>query len=208
MMYGWRRTVSRQVTTANWTWLTTLGLAGGLIGGLLVGMPLGELVNAMITTAAVTCFVGGVLGSCQAFGLRPVLRRPMWWVLGTLAGLGVGLAAGVVVVEQLGTLLTGTRPNIARLGPFTRAISLVTLGSVAGTVLGVAQWFVLRSQASHIKDWVATTAIGLAISFCAGSLLLTLVGLRISSALGLGTFVVVSGLMFGAITSRPLQRAV
>ena len=136
--------MSRPVTAMNWTGLTTLGLAGGLIGGLLVGMPLGELVNAMVTTAAVTCFVGGVLGSFQAFGLRPVLRRPLWWVLGTVAGLGIGLAAGVVVVEQLGTLMTGARPNIGRLGPFTRAISFVTLGSVAGTVLGVAQWLVLR----------------------------------------------------------------
>ena len=198
--------MSRQVTTVNWIWLTTLGLAGGLIGGLLVGMPLGKLVNAMITTAVVTCFVGGVLGSFQAFGLRPVLRRPMWWVLGTVAGLGLGLAAGVVVVEQLGTLITGARPNIARLGPFTRAISLVTLGSLAGTVLGVAQWLVLRSQAPRIRHWVATTAIGLAISFCVASLLLTAAGLRISSGLGAGAFVVISGLMFGAITSRPLLR--
>lgn len=199
--------MSRRVTTVNWTWLTTLGLAGGLIGGLLVGTPLGELVNAMVTTAAVTCFVGGVLGSFQAFGLRSILRRPLWWVLGTVAGLGIGLAAGVVFVEQLGTLVTGARPNIARLGPFTRAISLVTLGSVAGTILGVAQWLVLRSQAPRIRHWVATTAIGLAIAFCTGSLLLTAVGLRISSGLGVGAFVVVSGLMFGAITSRPLQRA-
>src|SRR5215831_6226808 len=106
MIRGWRRTVSRQVTTVNWTWRTTLGLAGGLIGGLLVGMPLGTLVNAMITTAAVTCFVGGVLGSFRAFGLRSVLRRPMW-VVGTVAGLGIGLAAGAVVVEQLGTQVTG-----------------------------------------------------------------------------------------------------
>ena len=199
--------MNRQVTTLNWTWFTTLGLAGGLIGGLLVGMPLGELVNAMVTTAVVTCFVGGVLGSFQAFGLRAVLRRPWWWVLGTAAGLGIGLAAGVVVVEQLGTLFTGARPSIARLGPFTRAISLVTVGLVAGTVLGVGQWLVLRSQAPRISHWVTTTAIGLAISFCAGSLLLTAVGLRISSGPGVGTFVVISGLVFGAITSRPLQRA-
>jgi len=191
----------------HWTSLTALGLAGGLIGGLIVGMPLGELVNAMVTTAAVTCFVGGVLGSFQAFGLRPVLRQPLWWVLGTVAGLGIGLAAGVVVVEQIGMLATGARPNVARLGPLTRAISLVTLGSVAGTVLGVAQWLVLRSQAPRIKHWVATTAIGLAISFCVGSLLLNAVGIRISSGMGVVTFVVVSGLMFGLITSRPLQRA-
>src|SRR5215813_13113097 len=88
----WRSAMKQSVSSANWTFLTTFGLAGGLIAGLLVGMPLGKLVNAMVTTAVVTCFVGGVLGSFQAFGLRPVLRRPMWWVLGTVAGLG--LAAG------------------------------------------------------------------------------------------------------------------
>src|SRR5262249_45740280 len=97
-------------------------------------------------------------------------------------------------------------PNIARLGPFTRAISLVTLGSLAGTVLGVAQWLVLRSQAPRIRHWVATTAIGLAISFSAASMLLTAAGLRISSGLGAGAFVGISGLLFGAITSRPWQR--
>ena len=59
----------RTITTANWTFLTTLGLSGGLVAGLLVGMPLGQIVNAMVTTAAVTCLVGGVLGGCQAFGV-------------------------------------------------------------------------------------------------------------------------------------------
>lgn len=197
----------RKVTTLNWIWLTTLGLAGGLIGGVLVGMPLGRLLNAMVTTAAVTCFVGGVFGSFQAFGLRPVLRRPAWWILGTTVGLGIGLAAGVIVVEQFGTLLTGTRPNIARLGPFTRAMSLVMLGLIAGTALGAGQWLVLRSQAPQVRHWIATTAVGLALSFCAGSLFLTAGGLHIGSGLGAGAFAVISGLSFGAITSRPLQRA-
>ena len=197
-----------RVTTLSWTSLTALGLACGLVGGLLVGMPLGEIVNAMVTTAAVTCVVGGVLGSFQAFGLRSVLRRPLWWVLGTVVGLGVGLAVGVVFVEQVGILATGVRPNVGRLGPLTRAISLVALGSVAGTVLGISQSLVLRSQVPRIEHWVATTAIGLAMAFCAGSLLLNALGLRISSGPGVVTFVAVAGLMFGLITSRPLQREV
>ena len=33
-----------------------------LIAGVVVGMPLGELINAMATTAVVTCLVGAVLG--------------------------------------------------------------------------------------------------------------------------------------------------
>src|SRR5215831_11605875 len=131
--------MKQSVSSANWTFLTTLGLGGGLIAGLLVGMPLGKLVNAMVTTAAVTCLVCGVLGSLQAFGLRPMLRRPSWWILATVAGLGIGLAAGVVVVEQAGILVTGARPNVARLGALARAVSFVGLGLVAGSSLGLVQ---------------------------------------------------------------------
>lgn len=80
--------------------MTTVGLAGGLVAGLLIGMPLGEIVNAMIVTAAVTCTVGGVLGGMQAVGLRRTLRKPLWWIVATIAGIGLGLALGVVIVEQ------------------------------------------------------------------------------------------------------------
>jgi hypothetical protein len=197
----------RPVTTVNWTVLTTVGLAGGLVAGVIVGMPLGRLVNAMVTTAAVTCLIGGVLGFVQAIGLRPVLRRPLWWVLGTVVGLGLGLAAGVVAVEQLGLLAAGVRPNVARLSAVMRAVSFVGLGAIAGSVLGVAQWLVLRAQAPGVKHWVGTTAIGLAISFCGSSLLLDAARIRIGSGLGFAAFVVASGVMFGLATSRPLQHA-
>lgn len=85
-----------------WTVLTAVGLAGGLTGGVLLGMPLGKIVNAMIVTAAVTCAVGVILGGFQAIGLRRLLRRPLWWIVATVIGLGIGLAAPVVTVEQSG----------------------------------------------------------------------------------------------------------
>ena len=199
--------MKRSVSTLSWTALTTVGLGGGLSAGLIVGMPLGELVNAMITTAAVTCLVGGVLGCAQAFALRTMLRRPFWWILGTVVGLGVGLAMGVVIVEQLGILITGIRPNVARLDPIYRAVSFIGLGTVVGCLLGVAQWLVLRSQARRIRGWVVTSAAGLALSFCASSVLLDLTRLPIGSGSGAITFVITSSLLFGVITSRPLQHS-
>lgn len=150
---------------AKWTTLTTVGLAGGLIAGLLIGMPLGEIVNAMIVTAAVTCTVGGVLGGVQAIGLRRTLRKPLWWIVATIAGIGLGLALGVVIVEQVGILATGSRPNIARIGAAMRALSFVTVGLVAGTILGVAQWLVLRAQAAGVRYWVPASGLGLAMAF-------------------------------------------
>src|SRR5258706_7154127 len=95
------------VKTVEWTAMTTIGLVGGLLAGLLAGMPLGKIVNAMILTAAVTCLVGGILGSFQAIGLRRMLARPAWWIVATIAGLGIGLATAVVTVEQTGILITG-----------------------------------------------------------------------------------------------------
>jgi hypothetical protein len=189
-----------------WTALTALGLAGGLIAGLLIGMPLGGLVNAMITTALVTCTVGGVLGSAQAIGLRRTLRKPLWWIAATIAGLGLGLTAGVVLVEQVGILATGVRPNIARLGAAMRAASFITVGLVAGTILGLAQWVVLRAQASGVRHWIVASGAGLALAFAASSLLVDLSGLRIASAAGAATFVLLAGAGYGAATSWPLQK--
>ena len=189
---------------AGWTTLTTVGLAGGLVAGLLIGMPLGEIVNAMIVTAAVTCTVGGVLGGAQAVGLRRTLRKPLWWIAATIAGIGLGLALGVVLVEQVGILATGTRPNIARLGTTTRALSFVAVGLVAGTILGVAQWVVLRAQSAGVRHWVPASGLGLAVAFTASSLLVDLSGMRFASAAGFATFVLASGIAFGLLTSWPL----
>jgi hypothetical protein len=184
---------------AEWTLLTAVGLAGGLIAGLLVGMPLGQIVNAMIVTAAVTCLAGGVLGGAQAIGLRRILRRPLWWILATTVGIGVGLAAGVVLVEQAGILATGKRPNVAQLGAGMRAVSFVALGLVAGAILGVAQWIVLR-----IRHWIIASATGLAAAFAGSSLLVDAAGLRLASLAGVTTFVVLSGAAYGLLTSWPL----
>lgn len=197
----------RFVKPSVWTSLTAAGLAAGLVAGLLVGMLLGGIVNAMIVTASVTCCVGTVLGAFQALGLRQLLARPFWWILATLIGVGVGLAAAVVTVEQIGIAATGTRPNIARLSTQMRALSFVTVGIVTGAILGVAQALVLRRQIPRVKYWAFTTAAGLAIAFSSSSLLVDLSGLGIASPPGVVTFVLISGLAFGILTSWPLHHA-
>ena len=194
-----------KVSAAQWVTLTAFGLALGLIGGILLGMPLGQIVNAMIVTAAVTCVAGGILGGFQAIGLRHVLRRPLWWIAATVVGFGAGLAVGVVVIEQTGILITGHRPQLAHVTPSIRAISFIALGLVAGTILGIAQSLVLRRQLPAVKRWIPATAIGLAIALSASSLAVDLSGMRIASAMGAIAFVVLSGVAFGALTSRPLR---
>jgi hypothetical protein len=159
----------------------------------------------MITTGAVTCVVGGVLGSSQAIALRGRLRSPLWWIVATIIGAGIGLAAGVVVVEQVGIFATGNRPNIAQLNAVVRAASLVGVGLIAGIFLGVAQWLVLRVQIPQVKYWVLASGCALATAFSASSLLVDLAGFRIASASGGMTFVLLSGAAFGLMTSWPLR---
>ena len=195
------------IKIAEWTSLTTVGLAGGLIAGLLVGMPLGQIVNAMIVTAVVTGVVGAVLGTFQAISLRRLLTKPWWWILATVIGLGIGLAAAVVFVEQIGILISGERPHIAQLSAPMRALNFVAVGLVAGTLLGVAQALVFRRQRPQIKNWIPATAVGLAVAFSASSLAVDLSGLRFASAAGLILFLLLSGISFGAVTSWPLRRA-
>jgi len=178
-----------------WTLLTAAGLSIGLTAGVLAGIPLGQILNAMLVTALAVSIVGAVLGAFQSFGLRRLLTNRVWWIAATTIGTAIGLALGVVTVEQIGTLITGTRPRVALLSPSMRALSFVALGAIAGSTLGLAQWLVLR-----VRYWIVTCGAALAIAFSVASLLLN------NTVVGRVAFVVIAGLMFGAMTSWPLRR--
>jgi hypothetical protein len=161
----------------------------------------------MVDTVLVVCIVGGVLGAFQAAGLRRLLAIPLWWVGATVVGVAIGLALGVVTVEQVGIFMTGTRPRVAFLGTGTRALSFVTLGLIAGTVLGFAQWLVLRAQKTAVRNWIVVCGAALALAFSLASLLVDVAGIPFASVPGRIGFVVLAGLMFGGLTSWPLRSA-
>jgi hypothetical protein len=186
---------------AQWTLLTTVGLAGGILTALIVGKPIGKIVGAMLVTAIVTALVGAILGGMQAVWLRRLVARPVWWIAATTGGVGIGLAMGVVAIEQTGILITGQRPNVLHLSTPMRAVSFLALGLMTGLVLGVAQWLVL-----HVRHWVVTSAAGLALAFTTASLLVDASLGGIASPAGLIAFVVISGVLFGAATSLPLVK--
>ena len=192
---------------AHWTMLTTSGLAGGLAAGALVGIPLGRLLNAMVVIAVMTGVIGGVLGSFQAAGLRQLLAKPSWWIAATIVGVATGLALGVVVVQEIGKLVTGAPLLVAQLGTAMRAVSFVAVGLIAGTILGAAQWFVLRAQRSTVKHWIVVCGAALAVAFCLASLLVDFTGMRYASGIGRFSFLILAGILFGALTSWPLRNA-
>ncbi|MGH9316681.1 MAG: hypothetical protein ACRD1P_06215 [Thermoanaerobaculia bacterium] len=161
----------------------------------------------MLVTPILTGLVGALLGTSQSLQLRSLLVRPWAWVLATCAGLGIGLAAGVVVVEKGGGFLAGHAVNVVRLSPFHRALSFAVIGLVAGLALGLCQQLVLRRQAPAVKGWVVTTALALGLAFPVASVLVDSLLSGIASPSGVLGFVLGAGLIFGALTARPLARA-
>ena len=189
-----------------WVWmlLTTVGLAGGIAAALALGGPVQRVVGMMLVTPILTCLVGAVLGAAQAVQRRGVRWQ---WGVATTVGTGIGLAAGVVVVEQGGRFLTGQALRVAGLAPLLRAASFLVVGGVAGLVLGVAQWLVVRRETPRVKNWVTATTAGLAVAFAASSVVVDgLLGGMSSPAGGLA-FVLLASVVFGALTSRPWRDA-
>ena len=192
----------RDFNAARWTLFTTLGLTGGFVAGTLAGIPLGQAMNAFVAIALMVIVVGAVLGGFQAAGLRRLVARPSLWIVATSAGIAVGLAAGVILVQQTSILMTGAPLRIAELGTLSRATSLVAVGLVAGTILGVAQWLVLR-----VRHWIVVSGAALGIAFLGATLLIDAAGIEYASVLGRLSFLVLAGVLFGALTSRTLHKA-
>jgi hypothetical protein len=189
-----------------WTLLTMLGLAAGIVAGVVLDRPIGAIVGMMLVTPILTFLAGAILGTSQWLQLRSLLDHTRLWVLATCAGLGIGLALGVVTVEKVGWLLAGHRPNLFHLSAFGRAISFAVLGIITGVSVGTAQWIIVLRRQFQSRSWIATSAASLGVAFSLSSLIVDgLVG-GIATPLGVIIFVLLAGLIFGVGTARPLLR--
>src|SRR4030095_4165892 len=95
-----------------WTLASAAGLAVGLVAALALGAPIETVVGAMLVTPIMTGIVGAVFGTSQWVLLRRRLENARWWIPASAVGLGLGLAGGVVLVEQVGRALTGGHVNV------------------------------------------------------------------------------------------------
>jgi hypothetical protein len=194
-----------QPASLRWIAVTTLGLASGV--GLALGLqnPIEALVGMILLTPVLTLLAGGVLGAAQWIELRHRLPSAGRWLFSTAAGLGLGLAGGVVTLEVAGQLLLGHPLRLLQLAPADRAFSFLLLGLISGGCLGLGQWLLLR-RSSLPRTWPLLSAAGLGLGFPAGSLCADLLVADFASAAGVGILVLVSGLVLGSFTARPLAR--
>jgi hypothetical protein len=199
--------MSRSWNAIAWTTLTMVGLAGGLAAGLLLGRPLEAIVGMMLVTPIVTGLVGCVLGLSQVVYLRSSLERAILWVVATCLGLAIGLAGGVILIEQAGTAILGHRPHLFQLSPSVRALCLMALGLIAGAVLGLAQRLVLRRSRLRVTHWASLSAIALGTAFGISSLVVDAMNGGFGSTAGAITFVVLASAVYGAVSSIPLRSA-
>lgn len=190
-----------------WTLSSALGLALGLVAALALGAPIETLVGAMLVTPILTGIVGAVLGTSQWVVLRRRLEGARWWIPASAAGLGLGLAGGIVLVEQIGRAVTGGQINVRTLSVPERAASMALVGLVSGLALGAAQWLILRRRPGIAgRKWFWGITLAFTVSLCASSLLADLVFGGLAALPGFIGFVLAAGLLIGAMTASQAAR--
>ncbi|MDX1577621.1 MAG: hypothetical protein R3266_04015 [Gemmatimonadota bacterium] len=190
-----------------WTAASAAGLAVGLPLALLLLDPLGPIVGMMLVTPIVFCIAGAVLGGSQWVALRRLARAPLWIAL-TAIGLGIGITAGVVTVEQVGRLISGTQVRAATASPLGLAAAFLALGSLGGLALGVAQWFYLRRIFDGAWRWIGWTAGAMGLGMLAGAVVAEIALGGFTSFAGAIVAFAVAALTVGVVTGRRLERFV
>lgn len=192
---------------SKWIWASTFGLAVGIPAGLVLGAPLEVVVGAMIVTPLILALCGVVLGTSQWMVLRGLLPRAGRWVALTALGSALGLTISVVTVEMAGVLLTGTPTRIAGSGVVGLLVSVVVVGGLGGSVLGVTQALALRAYPGATRKWGTASGAGLALGFGTGAVVAMVLG-GITSAAGTVAFLLVSGLTYSVVTGETLRALV
>ncbi len=123
---------------------------------------------------------GAVVGLAQWLVLRNRIFRSKWWVLVSIV---TWLLIGASSLGALGWIAPRTEQIWLRL--FHGFIN----GAIAGAILGLGQWFVLRNQIYWEEWWMITNivawAIGLPLGWLVGGFIYQEIGLFIGEVIGL-----------------------
>lgn len=104
--------------------------------------------------------IGAVIGTFQWLVLRRHIPQSGWWVLASAVGWGAGSIVLRVVSEVTGEHM----PEFLGLPQFEEVsgVMIVVAGAVAGVMIGIMQWFILRRHISQSDWWVLASALAYA----------------------------------------------
>lgn len=149
---------------------------------------------AVITglTFGLTGVVGGAIaGAFQWIVLRDYLARAGHWIAASAVGYSLGFGPGFAVAMALDHAMGGNFNDDSAVMPFVVGVFL------AGTVIGVAQWCVLRHERRGAAWWILASTVAYPLLFALGT---SLEGLGFE-ILSLG----VVGLLLGTITGAAMM---
>jgi hypothetical protein len=92
--------------------------------------------------------IGISVGTMQWLVLRRRIDGAGWWVLASI----VGFAAGKLVGDAIAQAVSG-------------AVGFILSGAAIGTLLGIAQWLVLRRHVAQAGRWVLASALAWAVGW-------------------------------------------
>jgi hypothetical protein len=209
----------RWILANGWSEAMGLGTTFGL--GTLIGSQLDRIAGlaaALIAVAVAVLFgtllEGVLVGYAQESVLRTRLSslRRRRWILATAIGAGLAWLLGMIP----STIMTLQAPEAAAAPAAEPAALLryalaVVMGAVAGPVLGVAQWTVLRRHVRHAARWLwanaAAWAVGMPLVFL-GMDFVPWDGPRPLVFVTLYVVCGIAGLVVGAVHGRVLVRLV
>jgi hypothetical protein len=207
-------TPSRWAFWSQWTLANAVAEVLGLGGTLLTGMLLfarleplaGPVVSALLAVVIGMCLEGSIVGTAQWLVLRQALSRLAWqqWTMATAIGAGIAWTLGMIPSTIIA--LNSTSPDAAN-QPAPEPSALVyygaaaALGFFAGSILAVAQWWVLRGYVQRAWWWLPANgcawALGMVLIFV-GTSFIPASGITLGIILLLIAFVVAAGTVVGA----------
>lgn len=142
-----------------WVFATVIGIFIGIAivaAASVIAEELG-IVNAAALLHIVGALEGTALGLMQWLVLRRYIRRIHWWIIATAIGAIVAWLIGLkVIVVLIFIFLDG-----GTVEPFSPGLlkAVFWLGAWVGTVLGLAQWLVIRTHVRKGFLWVFANAL-------------------------------------------------
>jgi hypothetical protein len=191
-----------------WEWWVLATVVGGLVGIGVAAIASGIAVHlGTVSTIALLYGVGAAQGIALGFSQWLVLRRYVkhvgLWVLATGLGALVAWSIGLKVIVAL-TLMLFRSTAFDNL-TWAWLLAVFCLGVWVGTVLGLAQWCVLRTHVRRGILWVLANALawGLGVS-------MVLMGVTKPGVMGVETALIgvstgaMAGVVIGAVTGIAL----